>query len=72
MSVSPNFKNPLSVLFDDETKAMLKELQLNGRISQGQVIREAIRARHAMTIGRRPTCANGNACHCPHTHQFPA
>lgn len=72
MSKSPNFQKPLSVLFDDESAAMLTALTENGRVSKGHVIRQAVRNAHAMQILQRPTCANGNACHCPHTHQFPA
>lgn len=72
MSKSPNFQKPLSVLFDDETAAMLTELQQKGRVSKGHVIRQAIRHAHAMQVKKIPTCANGTACHCPHTHQFPA
>lgn len=72
MSKSPNFQHPLSVLFDEETKNMLTELQQKGRVSKGQVIRQAIRNVYLMTVKRSPTCANGNACHCPHTHQYPA
>lgn len=72
MSKSPNFQRPLSVLFDTETAAMLEALTDNGRVSKGHVIRQAVRNVHAMQILHRPTCSNGNACHCPHTHQFPA
>lgn len=72
MSKSPNFQKPLSVLFDDETADMLTQLTDKGRLSKGHVIRQAVRHTFAMQIQHRPTCATGNACHCPHTHQFPA
>jgi len=59
-------------MFDDETLAKLHSLQENGRLSGAHVVRQAVTHMHAMSIEHRPTCANGSACHCPHTHQFPA
>jgi hypothetical protein len=71
MSKSKNFQYPRTIMFDTETLAQAKALQDNGRNSVAHVVRAAIRDRYNMMIDHRPTCANGGACHCPHTHTFP-
>jgi len=71
MSKSQNFQHPRTIMFDTETLAMAQALKDHGRLSVGHVVRQAVRNAHAMTIEHRPTCSNGSACHCPHTHQFP-
>ena len=70
MSRSKNFQCPRTIMFDDATLAMAKELQEEGRLSVGHIVRQAVRNHHAMTILQKPTCANGSSCHCPHTHTF--
>lgn len=72
MSRSKNFQNPRTIMFDDETLAMGKALTESGRLSLAHVVRQAVQHMHAMKILKRPTCANGGACHCPHTHTYPA
>lgn len=71
MATSKRKTSGLSVNLDPDTKSKLLELTDNGRLSQNHVIREGIQRMHAMAVKHVPMCANGNACHCPHTHQFP-
>ena len=72
MSRSKNFQHPRTIMFDDDTLSMARDLQENGRLSLAHIVRQAVQNAHRMSIKRQPTCANGSACHCPHTHQFPA
>jgi hypothetical protein len=58
-------------MFDTETLIMAQDLRKSTLLSVGHIVRQGVRNMHAMTLLQRPTCANGSACHCPHTHQFP-
>ena len=58
---------PFTVMLDLKTRTKLADLSLTIGCTKAQVLRAAINNHHAMTIDGRPHCANGSACHCPHT-----
>lgn len=71
MTKSKNYQRPQTIMFDDATHAMSQRLAAETHTTVSQVVRTAIRSQYAMMVDRRPTCATGHACHCPHTHTYP-
>lgn len=55
-----------NVLLDSTEYAMLIDLKRATGFSAGLVLRQALRARHAMQLRGAPTCATGNPCLVPH------
>ena len=61
-----------NAMLDPETDTMLIQLAEAGRVSKAAIVREGIRGHFDMVQHRKPTCANGGACLCPHAHLYPA
>lgn len=68
MPRSTTYARAFQVLLDEETDRQLEALTNGGLIAKSIIVRQLIQSRYAMAIAKKPTCANGNACHCPHTH----
>lgn len=61
-------KTPFNVELDQADRDRLSALAARAGLPRSQVIRNALRALHAMEIANRPTCANGHPCFVPHMH----
>ena len=61
-------RKPFHCLLSLEEYTMLNHLAAAEGVSNGHVMRSALRARFAMKVSRVPTCAAGNPCFVPHMH----
>lgn len=68
MPRSTTYAHAFQVLLDEETMRKLDALTNDRTVPKSIIMRQLIQSRYAMTIEKKPTCANGGACHCPHTH----
>ena len=59
---------PFNVLLSELDKEMLGALAAKLRVSQGQVIRQALSYAYLMGCEGQPTCASGQACFMAHLH----
>lgn len=70
---NPNKKLHINfnVLLDDDTDNQLIAIAKETRRKKADVVREAIRWWFAMKFQRKPICADGQDCRCPHAHIYP-
>ncbi len=60
-----------NVLLDPDTDGMLMRLSVTTNLSKAHVVRSLIRRNFQMHFQRRPVCADGQDCRCPHAHIYP-
>ena len=60
-----------NVLLDPDTDGQLMRLAEQTSLSKAHVVRALIRRHFQMAFQRRPVCADGQACRCPHAHIYP-
>ncbi len=60
-----------NVLLDPDTDGQLMRLADATKLSKAHVIRSLIRRHFQMYFQRRPVCADGQDCRCPHAHIYP-
>jgi len=70
---NPNrkFNVSLNVLLDEETDHQICILAEETHLSKAQLVRQAVRHWHSMKYGQVASCADGQACRCPHAHLYP-
>ncbi len=60
-----------NVLLDPDTDGQLMRLAEATKLSKAHVVRSLIRRHFQMFFQRRPVCADGQDCRCPHAHIYP-
>lgn len=60
-----------NVLLDPDTDGQLMRLAEHTKLSKAHVVRALIARQFQMSLQRRPVCADGQDCRCPHAHIYP-
>ena len=66
--MSTPMQNKMTLIFDDRRHKALATLAQRAGISKAAIVRQLIDHAANMTLGHRPTCANGGPCLCPTMH----
>ncbi len=61
-------KHQFNLELDPPMREALEACHKASGLARALVLRYSLTFYHAMTIGKVPTCANGQACLCPHMH----
>ena len=59
-----------NLVLDDSTDAMLCKIAADTHLSKAHVVRSCLTDAYAMRYQRKPMCADGQLCRCPHAHIY--
>lgn len=60
-----------NLVLDSETDAKLCTMASDSQIPKAQIVRALLVDSFAMRYQRKPMCADGQLCRCPHAHIYP-